>query len=189
MSIFDVNNSTPDNFQTSQPSNLNSNQHFSELHAGAGAKSLNVTADGLFMGADKASEAPFKVGYDGVLNLAGVSFSADSSNNLVIATTTNTFFFDANGHYLGKFFYLGGFYGLELQGGGKIQFTTGAKITDTGSTFSFDRTIEASGDCALTAGNKFQIGSTPGVTFSSGNVGGLFSMNAVGGIITYWQKY
>lgn len=172
-----------------QETGVSQQQHFKEINAGAGTTSFGLNEFGLRMGAPKFEDAPFRLTYDGVLNLAGVNFSADEANNLVIASDTNTFFFDGNGHYLGKFFYLNGFYGLELQGGGRIQFTTGAKITDSGSTIDFDRTTVTDGDVATTAGKKFQVGSSGGVNQSSTNVGGLFQIEIKGGIITYFQKY
>lgn len=123
----------------------------------------------------------------------------DSSTNLILESNENFQFFDASSNQLAVLSSTG----LKLLGGTKyefngssayfkqteIKFNGGALITDGGATIDLDRTITVAGDVSLSTGKKFQIGTTPGVTFSSGNVGGLFEMNAVGGIITYWNKF
>ena len=114
----------------------------------------------------------------------------DPSLNMYYLANNSHYFWDNSGNYIGRLFHdSASSYGLELLGGSKIQFTSGSTITDTGSTLGIDRTLTVNGDVALTSGKKFQIGTTAGVTFSSDNVGGLFEMNAVGGIITYWHKF
>jgi len=109
----------------------------------------------------------------------------DSSTNMIYTSNANHQFFDTSSNQVAVL----NSSGLDLMDNAYLKFRNGSKLTDTGSYAKFDRTLGVAGDVFLDAGNKFQIGTTVGVTFSSGNVGGLFEMNAVGGIITYWNKF
>ena len=191
--------------------NLVNAQRFS---AGAGVNKFEVNQDGVWAGGKDFASAPWSVDFNGKQKLGlstgsniiidgpnGIidfgynssnygSISVDNSTNMIYVARTSHFFFDQASHYIGRLFQDStSVHGLELNGGGKIQFTSGSVLTDTGSTLNLDRTMTITGDCSLSSGQKFQIGTTPGVTFSSGNVGGLFEMNGVGGIITYWHKF
>ena len=87
MGIFDE-QKTPYEFIKSQPSNIGSIQHFSEIHAGAGPESFNVNRDGLFMGADTFAAAPFSVDFQGNIHsgdLTGGGIEISGLDKTIIA--------------------------------------------------------------------------------------------------------
>lgn len=112
----------------------------------------------------------------------------DSSLNMLYVAKDTHFFFDQSSNYIAKLYRASGSdYGLELVGGGKIQFTSGSVMTDTGSVLDIDRTMTINGDVALDAGKKFQVGTTGGIDFDD-NAVDTFSINIVGGIVTQFTK-
>lgn len=199
---------------TASASSIPTVQKFNELSVASGTTQFRANKDGVFIGGDSYANAPWAVDYtgkqyvglqsgsqviidgpNGVINFGYTNqeygnISVDSSLNMLYVANNYHAFWDQDDNYIGKLFYDSPTsYGLELNGGADIQFTTGTTITDTGAYLYLDRTLIVNGDVALSAGKKFQVGNTGGATFSSGNVGGHFEMNAVGGIITYWQKF
>ena len=63
MSIFDSQENKVGFIREEQP--VSQSQTFKEIHAGSGAKSFNVTDDGVWIGAEVYANAPFKIAYDG----------------------------------------------------------------------------------------------------------------------------
>lgn len=115
----------------------------------------------------------------------------DTSLNILYVAKDTHYFFDQSDNYIGKLHHTSASdYGLEINGGGQIQFTSGTNITDTGSTCDIDRTVLVNGDVALSAGKKFQVGTgslTAGIDYSNASVN-TFSINIVGGIVTQFTK-
>ncbi len=115
----------------------------------------------------------------------------DSSVNLILTSATSTYFFDTSDNYMGRIFRDSAIsYGLELNGGSYIAFTSGSVFHDTGALLDLDRTLRVAGDVTLTAGKKFQVGTgalTAGIDYSNASVN-TFSINIVGGIVTQFTK-
>ncbi len=159
-------------------------KNLKELSVG-GDGQISLDSDGILSfnnTAGNIGKIRFKYGGDN----AGSIFS-DSSKNMVYYANTKHFFQNLTGSV--GFAEIGAD-GLLLGSDTSIFFTLGSTITDTGATLDIDRTLLVhGGDIALDTGYKFQIGTTPGVTISSGNVGGLFEINTVGGLVTYFHKY
>lgn len=184
-------------------------ENFKELSVGAGTDVFKVNKEGVFAGGTSFRSSPWNLTFTGVMGLGtdtgssiildgntGIlsmgyngtqygTIQVDSSTNIIYKSNTNHQFFDASSNQLAVL----STSGLVLMDDVYLKFRNGTTLSDTGAYGYFDRTLGVNGDVFLEAGNKFQIGTTPGVTFSSGNVGGLFEMNAVGGIITYWNKF
>lgn len=73
--------------QPQQPQHrpINELGHFKELRVGAGINLLGANTEGFWIGSDHFSNAPFRVGYDGILYAAGAIISGATISGSTIS--------------------------------------------------------------------------------------------------------
>lgn len=155
------------------------------------------------VGGSNFSGAPIVISQDGTITFNNsangtgrikFSYGGEATGQIWVDSNLNIVHWSDSKHYFQNIDGTVGFAeigsdGLVLNGGTSISFTSGSVLTDTGATLELDRTLVVSGDVALDAGQKFQIGATAGVSVSHANIGGLFAITTVGGIVTSFTKF
>lgn len=174
-----------------------------QFQAGSGDEQVQINQDGLFIGGTNFADAPISFSYDGIqtfnnkANGTGrikFSYGGEETGQIWVDSALNIVHWADAKHYFQNIDGTVGFAeigadGLLLGAATSIFFASGSTLTDTGATLELDRTLVVDGDVSLSTGKKFQVGSSPGVTFSNSNVGGIFAINCVGGLVTYFNEF
>lgn len=101
----------------------------------------------------------------------------DASQNMLLVAKNTHFFFDQSNHYLGKFFYgSASVYGIEIQGGGRIQFTSGRFLFDGGAYILCDGAFRVDGACYPDDDNVYELGAS-NKRWSNGHIDNVFCDN------------
>ncbi len=160
-----------------------------KFYIGNATEYLNWNGVNLILGSDTGIGLELKITGGKISFTAlgvekGFIRTAGGSDGIVLASPQSVFFTDLLGLPNAE---LDSISNLKFSNDAYISWKSGRRITATAATIDFNSTILVAGDVALSAGKKFQIGTTPGINYADANVN-TFSINIVGGIVTQFTK-